>query len=46
MLKLTVQEMVIKILKRFSILMTIFYTTHFFTNEVSHAYLTIVEGNK
>ena len=46
MLKLIVQEIVNKILKRFGILVTIFYTTHFFTTEVSHVYLTIVENNK
>lgn len=46
MLKLIVQEIVNKILKRFGILVTIFYTTHFITTEVSHVYLTIVENNK
>ena len=46
MLKLIVQEIVNKILKRFGILVTIFCTTNFFTTEVSHVYLTIVEGNK
>ena len=46
MLTLIVQEIVIKILKRFGILMTIFYTTNFFTTEVSHAYLTMVENNE
>ena len=46
MLTLIVQEIVIKILKRFGILMTIFYTTNFFTTEVSHAYLTVVENNE
>ena len=43
---LIVQEIVIKILKRFSSLMTIFYTTNFFTTEVSQAYLTVVENNE
>ena len=46
MLTLIVQEIVIKILKRFGILMTIFYTTNFFTTEVSHAYLTMAENNE